>query len=190
MWEWRIFYSESQKPQWASCIQEMLYKTPMEVRVDLYYNLHSTEIGMKIRAYSEIYQLLEVKILQETKGYFELWEKPINQTIELIEGESLFDNVVMSLKKSTQHVIQNNKILEILYSGDFNVIQIIKHRRKTSINGISIESVMIEYQNKKLMGVQFECHSPPLLSQFMQESLAIPMKKYSNISYPRLLMGM
>jgi len=166
MWEWRVFYSESQEPQWASRIIKMLHDTPVEERSDLYYNLRSPELGMKIRAYSEICQMLELK------------------------SESLLDNIIFSLEKSTQLVIQTKKILEILYSRDFIEIEITKKRKKTSFNNISIESVIIEYQNTKLMGVQLECHSPTLLSQFMQKTLAIPIGDFSNVSYPRFLMGL
>jgi hypothetical protein len=190
MWEWRIFYSESEVPQWAFRIQEMLHKIPVEERTDLYYNLHSSEMGMKIRAYSEDYQLLEVKVLQETTGEFELWEKPIEQTIQLIGNESLLENIIFSLEKSTQHGIQIKKILEILNSGDFNEVEITKFRKKTSIGGISIESVMIECQNKRLMGTQLECHSPLMLNKYIQKTLAIPLTNYANTSYPRFLMGL
>ena len=190
MWEWRIFYSESQVPFWVSNIEKMLQKVSVEERTDLYYNLHSSEIGMKIRAYSEDNQLLEVKILRETNGVFELWEKPIKQTIQLIESESLFDNIVFFLEKNTQHVIQIKNIIEILNSGDFNEVEITKFRKKTSIGDISIESVMIEYQNKKEMGMQLECHLPSLLDQFMHNTLTIPLKSHTNISYPQFLMGL
>ncbi|MHA1110527.1 MAG: hypothetical protein ACTSRE_05455 [Promethearchaeota archaeon] len=190
MWEWRVFYSESQEPQWASRIIKMLHDTPVEERSDLYYNLRSPELGMKIRAYSEICQMLELKVLQDTKEDFEYWEKPIKQAIQMIESESLLDNIIFSLEKSTQLVIQTKKILEILYSRDFIEIEITKKRKKTSFNNISIESVIIEYQNTKLMGVQLECHSPTLLSQFMQKTLAIPIGDFSNVSYPRFLMGL
>jgi len=190
MWEWRMFYSESQEPQWVSSIIKKLHDTPVEERSDLYYNLRSPELGMKIRAYSERDQLLELKFLLDTKKSLEYWEKPIKQAIQIIESESLLDNIVVSLESSARHVIQTEKILEILHSGDFNEIEITKYRKKTSVNNISIESVVIEYQNTKLMGVQLECHSPTLLSQFMQKTLAIPIRNFSNVSYPRFIMGL
>ncbi len=189
MWEWRFFYLEAQAPQWASHVKKMLLKIPVEERSDLYYNLRSSEFGMKIRSYSENYQLLELKFLRDTNGDFELWEKPIKQTIQL-ESESLFDYVVSFLESSTHHVIEIKKILEILSSGNFDEVEITKHRKKTSINNVSVESVVIEYQNKKLLGVQLECHTPSLLSKFMFENLAIPVKKYSNTSYPRFLLDL
>jgi hypothetical protein len=188
MWEWRIFYPETNVPKWVSNVNEILHTIPTEERLDLYYNLYSHKFGLKIRALSENYQLLELKLLLDVNEDYELWDKPIKQTIQLIENESLIHSVTSCLKKSTQFTDEINKILAILSAGKYSEILITKHRKKFSFNDISVESVAIEYQNKKQLGVQLECNSILKLNKFIHKTLAIPSRKYSNTSYPRFLL--
>ena len=188
MWEWRVFYNRFQEPQWVSRIKEMLHNTPVEERTDLYFNLNSAKYGIKIRALSDSHQLLELKVLKITEGFFEYWEKPIKHTIQVIKDGNLYDAMVFSLENFTQQVSSTKEIIDILNTRKCNEIEIDKYRKKTTIDDISIEIVKIRYQNKTQMGVQLECRSSSLLYEFLSKKLAIPIEKYSNVSYPRFLM--
>ena len=160
----------------------------MEKRNDLYINLFNPNYGLKIRSFSQNNSLLELKILRKTRDDFEFWEKPIKIAIHSERIEKIVREIPEILENFRKITPEVNEIITILSSNKFDLIQFSKRRQKISINNLSIEFVELEFKDRKHYGIQLESHDLSLFTSFRKKTINIPFEKYSNTSYPQLIL--
>ncbi len=190
MWEWRFFYLDGGKPEWVTNITKLIQDNSVEDREDLYFNLHSLQYGLKIRAISQNSKKLELKSLRDIKNGIEYWEKPIELPIKITNRNSLVLDTIALLEKNIHIHPDIRNVIDILNSQVITFVNIAKQRKKSMFNDITIESVRIHYLGKTENGIQLESHSVAQLSRFINRFIRIQKEKCENVSYPRLLMDL
>lgn len=179
MWEWRVFFSKKDTPRWNSSIEDYLTKISIETRLDLYINLNSTELGLKIRNYSQNNSILEFKVLHEKQNGMEFWVKEIKIPLQ----DNTVESIISALRNSNNpEVIQ---IIDSFSSGKYQSYSLKKHRKQTSLDQISIERTLVQYKNKKWISIEFESPNISYLLQYIREHVS---EETQNISYPRFLL--
>ncbi|MBN2155034.1 MAG: hypothetical protein JW776_03230 [Candidatus Lokiarchaeota archaeon] len=188
MWEWRTFLSIEKSRELDLVIESILNTEIIESRIDLYYNFHSIDFGLKIRSIMSEVPLLELKILEESNGIYELWDKCVKYPISRNAECRSVENFINLLKNQQGQSPKVHKVIDLLQERNYSLNQLIKKRKKKDLGNITLEKTIINYETRTWVSVQIESLECGELDRFLENSLLIKKNHFKNISYPRFLL--
>ncbi|TFF98695.1 MAG: hypothetical protein EU547_00835 [Promethearchaeota archaeon] len=124
MWEWRIFFKESNINQLKLSAEynHKLYNNPSETRTDYYYDFSHPGLGLKERGTNqgrEFKPILELKILLKKVGWGgEKWRKsikhPVDQSVNPQKGLNI--KKIINILESEKEISSNTEKIEFMIS--------------------------------------------------------------------------